>query len=338
MIFIRADANEKIGTGHVMRCLSIAKAFVDEGEEVVFVTANDKASEWIRDFQTICLNSNWSEMDSEMDNLLCIIEERKPSLLLVDSYCVTKKYFDVLSKEIPIAYMDDMNKECWNIRFLINYNIFADDLDYSAYESMGCKCLLMPKYTPLRKEFINMPKHEIKKEVTDILVSAGGADPENVTEQIMEEVCVHWEKIKFHFVIGAFNPRMDELKKRIKKNIIFHVNETHMSGLMRKCDMAVSAAGSTLYELCACGTPTVAYTLADNQQMAAEKFAREGVMLYAGDCRNNEKFVTSLMEGMERLIRSQEIREKASDMMQSLLDGNGAKRIARELLCGIKYK
>lgn len=336
MIFIRADANEKIGTGHVMRCLSLAKALADENEKTMFITADHKADGLLKGFRSICLNSDWNDMDSEIANLLRVIKEMKPLLLLVDSYYVTKKYFDILSKEVRIAYMDDMNKGCWKVHFLINYNIYADEFDYSVYDKMGCKRLLMPKYAPLRREFINMPRHDIKRNVTDILISAGGTDPENITEKIIEEVCPHWMNIKFHFVIGNLNPRVAELKRRIKENIVFHVNETNMSALMIKCDIALSAAGSTLYELCACGTPTITFTLADNQKIAAEKFAREGLMLYAGDCRNNERFIPSLMECMKKLILNQKNRETASGTMQRLLDGNGAARIVRELLCEVK--
>ena len=97
---------------------------------------------------------------------------------------------------------------------------------------------------------------------------------------------------------------------------------------MKKCDIAISAAGSTLYELCAVGVPTVAYSLADNQIVATEEFERLGIMLNAGDCRTNTCFVENIEQFMNQLSDNKALREQLSSEMQKLVDGNGAERIA----------
>lgn len=330
MILIRADANETIGTGHVMRCLSIANAFVKIGHKVKFVTADQKGDALIRDrsFDSICLNSEWTNMESELMVLKEILDENSPSLTLVDSYYVTNKYFRELRNRTRIAYIDDLNKERWGIDYLINYNIFASIFDYSGYDR-DTKLILSPKYAPLREEFQNAPRHEIKKP-SDILVSAGGADPEHITEKILEAICSKMPEFTFHFIVGALNPRLKEIKDKsgAMANVILHVNEKHMADLMRKCDIAVSAAGSTLYELCATGVPTITYTLADNQFVAAEEFEKQGIMLNAGDCRNNGHFVETVKMLLMDLIYDKNRRGVFSAHMQKLVDGVGAQRIA----------
>ncbi len=115
-------------------------------------------------------------------------------------------------------------------------------------------------------------------------------------------------------------------------NIVLHINEQNMSGLMQKCDVAISAAGSTLYELCACGTPTITYTLADNQLIAAEEFQNRGLMVNAGDCRNNDIFIDKIVEILRDLIDDKYKRQQMSFCMQLLIDGRGAQRLVDELL------
>ena len=166
------------------------------------------------------------------------------------------------------------------------------------------------------------------------MVSAGGADPERITERIMTDICPEMRDIVFHFIVGALNPRLNDIKalSEGKDNIVFHINEKNMSGLMENCDIAISAAGSTLYELCATGLPTITYTLADNQLVAAEQFDKRGIMLSAGDCRGDDGFIDRVKMYIEKLNDSIELRRELSGKMQQLVDGNGAARIIEALL------
>lgn len=330
MILIRADANEVIGTGHVMRCLSIAHAFADRGEEIKFVTADHKGDSLIhsRGFDTLCLESDYNNMDSE--DIVSVVGEYKPELLIIDSYYVSKGYFDRVQRLCRIAYIDDINEAVWDADFLIDYNIFGNVIDYSGYVNTRTSLMLGPKFAPLRSEFKNVPKHIIKP-VTDVMISAGGSDPEKITERIMERICPLWKDICFHFVVGALNPRLDNIKSLLESNMVLHINEQKMSELMQNCDMAISAAGSTLYELCACGTPTITYTLADNQLLAAEEFERQELMINAGDCRNNAAFIENLNKKLDYYAGNIEKRKIVSEKMQLLVDGYGAERIVERL-------
>ena len=334
MILIRADANEQIGTGHIMRCISIARALQAKGESVKFVTADHKADRLLEGFRTHCLESDWTQMEFELPTLFDALRQEKPSMLLVDGYFVTEAYFHALKSMVPVAYLDDLNQSCWDVDYLINYNIFAESYDYSAYKEKRTQLLLGTRYAPLRDEFRNCPTHEMK-DVKDILVSAGGADPELITEKVLKGICRALPEVRFHFIVGALNPRIESIQSLAAQteNAILHINERHMSELMKSCDLAISAAGSTLYELCACGTPTITYTLADNQLAAAEQFEKQGIMLNAGDCRKDAAFIDRMEALVEHLTREKELRSELSGKMQRLVDGNGAARLAGELLC-----
>lgn len=332
MILIRADANEIIGTGHVMRCLSIANAFVQTGHEVKFITADHRGDDLInsRGFESICLDSEWTQMEGE--EIDRVVRAYRPDLLLVDSYFVTESYFSSLSDIVTLAYIDDLNDSVWDVDFLLNYNIFGTMLDYSSYKGTRTELILGPMYAPLRDEFKNCFKHRIMT-VSDVLVSAGGADPENIAEKIMSDICPEMKEINFHFVIGALNPRLKKIKAVANKykNVVLHVNERNMADLMRSCDIAISAAGSTLYELCACGTPTITYTLADNQILAADQFDKQGIIYSVGDCRGDDGFIGRVKKSMEKLAGDIELRKELSEKMQHLVDGNGTERIVHAL-------
>lgn len=341
MVFFRADANEVIGTGHVMRCISIAKAFAHRGIEALFIVADERSKVLIEQngFGTICLNSEWTNMESELPKIREIICECNPNLLVVDSYYVTERYFSSLARECKIAYIDDMNQERFDIDILINYNIFAQSYDYSWYIGTHTKLLLHPKYAPLREEFRDCPRHRIKK-TSDVLVSAGGADPEHVTERMISEICEKMIGVRFHFVIGALNSRIVSIEEMAKEkgNVILHINEKYMAHLMKNCDIAISAAGTTLYELCATGIPTITYSLADNQLVAAEQFDKQGIMLSVGDCRGNVGFINQIAFSLGYLIENENKRKELSKRMQDLVDGQGAARIVEKLIdyCSIK--
>ena len=332
VILIRTDANEQIGGGHVMRCLAIAHALVNKGENVIFVTADSKADGLIKShgFENICLHSDFTDIENEQ--LDKVVAAAGADLLILDSYYVTERLFDTLKAVVQTAYLDDLNKSRWNTDYLINYNIYANVFDYSRYDGTRTVLLLHPRYAPLRAEFIGISGHTIK-DVEDVFVSAGGADPEHISEKIMEGIVPDYPEVRFHFVVGALNPELEKLKMMAEgyANIILHINEQHMADLMKRCDIAVSAAGSTLYELCACGTPAITYLLADNQLVGGEQFEKQGIMLNAGDCRNDPGFIVRLKKTFGELMNDESLRLNLSGSMQRVVDGYGAYRIADEL-------
>ena len=333
MILIRADANEQIGAGHVMRCLSIAQALRARGAEVRFVTADHRADRLIggNGFAALCLETDWRDKEAELPALLDAVKRLRPSLLLADGYTVTPRYLAALRAAVPVAYLDDLCRDGWGADLLINYNIYAEEADYPLSRASGARLLLSPRYAPLREEFQNQPPHPAAETPRAVFVSAGGADPERVTEKMLAELCPAFPEQTFHFVVGGLNPRLDAIRAAAGDNAVLHVNETEMAALMRRCDAAVAAAGSTLYELCACGVPTVVYTLADNQLAAADRFASAGLMRSAGDCRNAPGFIAALEQQLRELLRNRDERAKKSAAMQTTADGRGADRIAAAL-------
>ncbi len=311
MLVFRADGNERIGAGHIMRCLSWAE---NTEEESVFVVADEKFITLIEEkgFKAICLNTNYENMESELSIISVTIEDLDVSCFYVDSYYVTKIYLNELKricnrKNAKLVYVDDRAEFAYPCDILLNYNIFAPDWRKKyceLYDDVGVpEMWLGMEYLPLRKEFLNVPMRTIKNDITDIFVSTGGADPYHIALKMIENVISNEELIKdivFHFVLGSMNLDKSKIYKLSKKNknISLHENVKHMRELMCECDLAISAAGSTLYELNACHIRTITYTFADNQKPIAEAFDKKRIMHYLGDYRTDniiEKAISYVM-------------------------------------------
>ncbi len=339
-IYIRVDGNEIIATGHVMRCLSIAEQMRQQGAEVTFLLADDKPCSLIenRGFSVDVLNTVWNHLEQEIDTICNYVIDNCVKVLLLDTYYVTEDYMKKLSKYTRIVYIDDLSKFVHPIQGVVKYNIFTGMDGYEkTYQLAGLQthCMVGSKYIPLREEFIYQP-YEVKKEVSRVLITTGGTDQLNVAYNLLQEVLSHprLKTLEYHVIVGCFNQNKNLLKEveREYANVILHENVNNISVWMRYCDVAISAAGTTTYELCACGVPSICMAVADNQE-GAVKWERNGYMKYAGNAHKDmQQCMNRCKNGLLEYINDYEDRKQKSVFMQSMVDGYGAKRIAEYLL------
>jgi spore coat polysaccharide biosynthesis predicted glycosyltransferase SpsG len=294
-------------------------------------------------------------MEEELDSILQLIQSEHIERLLIDSYYVTECYLKELRKYVKIAYIDDLNMFTYPVDLLINYNIYAEKLDYrSQYQTAGIDTdfLLGCSYVPLRSEFRDAyrKKHDNvdcylksgmkNSKCTDhkkILITSGGTDSYNVIGNILTELKKQswFDKVECHAILGRFHQYDSELQEQWKydDNVFLHKNVTNMSEYMLMCDAAVTAAGTTVYELCACGLPSVIYTLADNQYNIAQELDKRGLIPWCGDIRENmNTCVDNIIDYLEKLLWNDNMLKKSSALLQNLIDGYGAERIAKKLL------
>lgn len=333
MIVFRVDGNKHIGSGHIMRCLSLADALLDKGLKSVFIVAEKQFQTLIqeRGFECMVLNSKYDQLDEELSNVLPLLEKLCPQLIILDSYFVTPEYMSTLRETTPLVYIDDLNMFDYPTDAVVNYNIYAHKMQYPQNK----RYFLGPQYAPLRKEFSGL-KREIEPKVINVLFSTGGTDLEHVALRCISYLKEHPElqELTYHFVIGGLNQDVAEIEKKARgaSYIKLHKQVKDMKSLMMQCDIAVSAGGTTLYELCACGLPTITYIFADNQIMVAEGFEENGIMLCAGDVREKSTFEDTLYAKLSELVINWERREKLSGKMCELIDGSGAKRLAKAII------
>lgn len=335
MIFIRADANAEIGSGHVMRCLAVAAELKKKGEQVRFILAQDTAAGLLlqngQPYEV--LHSDYRDMEAELPALKRLTERDKPACILVDSYFVTPAYLEELGKWTKTAYMDDVAAFSYPVDMVINYNIFGDLLPYREMAHERTKeFLLGVSYVPLRAEF-QKPVCEVREEARHILITTGGSDTYNLAGQLLRVLLADekTKKMEYHVVSGAFNPHLPFLKEMeaLYGQVHIHQKVTNMSELMRKCEAAITAAGSTMYELCAMGIPMLCFAFADNQKRMVETFVDQGLVHFGCDYdKEGERMPERVKEKLCELTASKELRQQYSEKARLLVDGRGAARIA----------
>ncbi len=372
MFYIRADGNEKIGMGHMMRCLAIAEALRKEGEEVLFLAADHKPAGVIRDkgFPVKILDTCYEDMEAELPKLKSYMQEKpgngeygriseKPKIL-VDSYFITESYLKALRTLAIVILMDDEKKAVYPCDALVNYNIYGNTLSYKQDYPAGVKFFLGCAYMPLREQFRDV-EYVVRDRAAHILLTAGGGDSCHMALAManyllrkagrLPEEGSDWKKQKnmlaesgsrivltdrtWHIVCGPYCTDTMELERLAEQNsfLKIHKNVTNMPELMRRCDVAVSAAGSTLYELCRVGVPTVGFYFVENQRQNMEAFERLSAIKNAGDFSAfPDRVLSNIEQEAERLCRSRKRREEISLSMRAIIDGRGAERLAKGLL------
>lgn len=379
MVVIRADANSKIGMGHVMRCLSVADALLKRGEEVLFVTADDTPVPLLtkKGVPYRVLHTDYADMEAELPELWEVLRElpqgaespdaalaQKNTSILVDSYYVTEKYLAALKKRITTIYMDDIYAFSYPVDMLINYNIYGEEMGYEKDAAFAdTKLLLGTEYVPLREEFsagagYAQSRKELSAETENvtpaedrlhqtaeqgrtadggILITTGGSDSFNLAGQLLMEA-MKYDALKekeYHVVSGSLNPHIGELQALAQKheNIHIHCNVTNMAELMAESEVALSAGGSTLYELCAVGVPVIAFSFAENQERLVQTFVKRGIAQYGGNYRTDgNKMIQNTIAGLEKLCGDEALKTEYRRKALQLVDGRGAERIAEALL------
>lgn len=334
MIAIRTDANQEIAMGHVMRCLSIATQIKNSRRDTLFIISDVDTKEMIEcaGFKVECLNNAYNQKDNELDLLLEIIERYAISHILVDSYEVSFFYLESLSKRIQVTYMDDLMLYKYPVNQIVNYSYGITAKDYQRYSyDENVTMLLGSKYVPLRHQFSGEPI-TINEKVQRVLVTTGGSDPYHMTPNILlalKNAII--DGIFFDVIVGTYSKDLEWLldfsEHHKQVNILQSVSD--MATVMRRCDLAISAGGTTLSELCACGVPTIAFSMADNQIEGAKSYAEDKLLIYVGDIRKErDAKLNKIVKVFDELCASKEKRQQLSSKGADAIDGRGAERIA----------
>ena len=334
VIFIRADANEQIASGHIMRCLTIAGALRRQGHSVTFLVSDHDSESALTirgETSFLCLESNYRCLEEELPMLLPLLSEKKPDVFLLDSYFASARYMEAVRKLCRLVYLDDLQQFSYPVDLVINYDLTADASFYS-----DTPALLGASYTPLREQFLSVP-YSVKERVSTVLISTGGSDIYNAASRIFEVLAGsdYFTKCKatFHVLTGNMNSNKDSLYHLAEKNarMILHENVTEMAGLISSCDLAFSAGGTTLFELCAVGVPAVSFSISDVQHPCVHAFEKAGIIPYAGDVREGDAFYEKLLSMGIEIAENPTRRKELSAYMKQFVDGQGADRIARAI-------
>lgn len=341
MIYIRTDANSTIATGHVMRCKTIAAAIVEMGGEVTFLVSDVVSACFLEHtpYRYIILKSDWKNPDNDTE----IAKLREllgtgDNVLLIDSYRIKAGYTDKLADYAKICVIDDLFEEKFNADIIINYNLYYYKFDYRKRYGDNVKLLLGGNYVPLRDGFIkNKIENNCAGQLPEVLLICGGGDAGNILGAIAEMLIKKElnRNYRFHIVVGKYNEGSSELVSLSESNdnIIVYTEFVDMAKMLGKCDLAISAASTVLYECLAMQVPVIFYVAADNQENDAECFAKDDIMLYAGDInKHRNETLENIVKYLSDIEADKDILNRLRVNSCNIVDGSGAARIAEAVM------
>lgn len=335
-VIIRADASTAIGTGHIMRCLTLADGLRATGAQSAFVCRAEQGNLISlveeRGYPVHRLPSGISSPeDRDMTRSLLENSGKAVDWLIVDHYGLDKAYESALrSVTKRIMVIDDLADRTHDCDLLLDQNYGGPDDRYDGLVPPSCRKALGTSYALVRSEFIQAREAAGVRRgpVFKVLVFLGGSDRTNETAKVLSA----FEQLKrrdiaLDVVIGPTNDHRDEIERlasRISASRC-HVNAPSLALLMGAADLAVGAGGSSMWERCCAGLPTLAVTVADNQAALTEALAHDGYIIFAGP--GSSVTVDTLRRDLEFLIAHPEVIRRLSERCLDLVDGKGVDRI-----------
>lgn len=334
-LLIRTDASIAIGTGHVMRCLALAQAWQDVGGSAVFAMAEStpavKARLVSEGLSVVAISG---EVGSPEDarQTRAVAEEANANWIVADGYRFESKYQRTLKDGGQrLLVLDDYgHSDHYTADVVLNQNVLASERQYARREPYT-RLLLGSTYALLRREFLAW--RDWKRVITPLcrrlLIMMGGSDPENVTAKVIE-ASLQFESLEKIVVVGGSNPHWSNLGKLSAhdKSIMLLKNADDMPKLMAEADVAISAAGSTCWELCFMALPSLLIDVAGNQTTVARELDRLGCAVHLG---NQKVKRATISANLQRVADSPEPRESMSERSRKLVDGLGTQRVINAL-------
>jgi UDP-2,4-diacetamido-2,4,6-trideoxy-beta-L-altropyranose hydrolase len=344
-LLIRADASLKIGTGHVMRCLALAQAWQHNGGPVIFAALNTLPTALIARLEAegmaVHLLSVEPGSAEDAQQTIALARAAGGACVVVDGYHFDAEYQrrikDALLQLLSID--DNGHAKHYSADWVLNQNIHADEHLYSSREPYT-RLLLGTRYVLLRREFWKWQgwRREVTTPAHNVLITMGGSDPNNMTLRIMEALSsVALDSLNVVIVIGGSNPHYEMLHaaaQHSRHSIRLESNVASMPDLMAWAEIAISASGSTVWELLFMGVPSIVIAAADNQRPIAESLAQNGVSINLGW---HEHFTPEgLATALNDLTINKPLREQMTRLAQHQVDGRGSTRLTTELAGGYR--
>jgi len=343
-VVFRVDASLQMGTGHVMRCLTLALVLKENGVDVRFICRKHKGNliDKIRsngfnvhelellveiEVDNRLAHSQWlgATQQQDADDCINILKVEKTNWIIVDHYALDEQWqkrIKLYCKKLMV--IDDLADRKHQCDVLLDQTFGRQQKDYLALTPEGCELLLGSQYALLRSEFSKLIKKALEKrkntqEVKNILISIGGGDIVNITYDILKSIK---NTYNITVVLGGKSPHKKMLKSYTKnKNTTVMIDAENMAELMLNADLAIGSGGSSSWERCCLGLPTLLYITADNQKTIAENLERIGAV----------KIVKDLKKNLQTMSTDFSLWKAMSKKSITITDGLGVYRVAKHI-------
>lgn len=332
---IRAETGPSVGLGHLQRCMALAAALEQEGvAEPVFLAAEATAVEWLDRSGLQHVEAGFEPgAPGDVDTVLRTAGREGCDLVITDSYLLHEGHLGAIRRAGHILVsLDDLCRHPFPSHVVVNGGAHARALDYVS--AVGdTRFLLGPTYALLRPEFWKAPRTRTDRGVERILVTFGGGDPTGLTQRVIRGLDELDDHVSLTVLVGPmFRDRaeIDRAARGASCAVELAEPSFEVRRLMEEADLAISAAGQTLYELAAVGTPAVAVQVADNQRDTLAALVSHGAVVAAG-ASDDADIGDRVRQAVGELIRERSARDDLRQAGQRLVDGRGALRVARAI-------
>lgn len=361
-VAFRVDASTEIGSGHVMRCLTLADALAEIDARCTFVMrqkpGNLEEAVRGRGHSAVMLpppesavsasggeeepsHAQWlgTHWESDASETLTALADIDPDWLVVDHYALDARWESrVAGCARRLMVLDDLADRKHTCDLLLDQNLGRRPEDYASLVSPETKRLIGPGFAVLRNEFVRVRESSLRareeREPMELLVSLGGVDADNITGDVLDVLADMPEAGRWQVtvVLGAACPhaariceQADAMSRRAGLRVEVIVGASNMAELMASADLAIGAAGGSAWERCCLGLPTLLVVMADNQRPGAQALEAAGAAICLG---GPDGLQERLADELRRLMKpGNDILPRLASTAASLCDGLGTRRV-----------
>lgn len=357
----RVDASLQMGTGHVMRCLTLANVLKRQGNECHFICREhpghlighirdqgfevhvlpiEESTQLNTEARTGLAHAGWLGATQEQDAAGCsaILCQLGTHWLVVDHYALDACWELALKPHYQkLMVIDDLADRPHGCDLLLDQTFGRDAKDYASWTPEACTLLCGSRYSLLRPDFSALREYSLKRreqtQLQYLLITMGGVDKDNATGQILEalKATALPQACRISVVMGSTAPWLAEVRQlaaHMPWPTEVKVGISDMAQLMADSDLAIGAAGATTWERCCLGLPTIMLVLADNQRKIAECLEQANAVYVLHDTQ----YITDrLPDLLNRLAASTSLRTSMSQATSQIADGKGVARVIQHL-------
>jgi len=352
-VVFRTDATSRIGTGHFMRCMTLAEELQHHGVQIRFVSRD--LPQYLRDLLEAkgmelaslesdvtpsaagdLAHSQWLNASQAQDAQATkhALSGRKWDWLVVDHYALDAHWESALRPSVGrIMAIDDIADRRHDCDVLLDQNFYTEMRErYEGKVLAQCRQLLGPRYALLRDEFRESRKQARQRsgQVKRVLVFFGGMDADNYTGRAIEALAgLGCNALQVDVVIGMQHPCREQIEKLCKSHGYHcHVQTKRMAELMAHADLAIGAGGSAMWERCCLGLPALSVCVADNQRKQIADAAEQG-LIYS--LSSGGDLASALRRHVGSILENEPLRKLISRNAMQEVDGLGVNRVAAAL-------
>jgi UDP-2,4-diacetamido-2,4,6-trideoxy-beta-L-altropyranose hydrolase len=367
-VAFRVDASLDIGTGHIMRCLTLSDALRERGGSCTFVCRPHQGHlialiserghqalalpELQEDTSPNCngtahaqwLGTNWAT-DAKESQIALSVQTGGKSLdwLVVDHYALDARWEEALRPQAKrLMVIDDLANRLHACDLLLDQNFGRQEKDYvGLLRGKPPTTLVGPHYALLRADFAKLRKQSLARrknntQLRHLLITMGGVDKDNATGRILATLksCNLEGNLRITVVMGPHAPWLDEVQAQAAQmpwpvQVLVGVN--NMAQIMAESDLAIGAAGVTAWERCSLGLPSLLLVLAENQFPGAVALQKVGAAVVV----ETQEQIKSALKLMISAESTKEFLVKLSQAAAAITDGKGCQRIVKHMLEGM---